>query len=314
MPNEALKRDAAKRRRAPYLCVRLRLDEAPKPNPGLQSRQQPKEGTMKSILLAAALVLLIAAPPTEAQQPQAPTSESSRSTQEKSLKRGVAWLDDKGDLQITYVRGTKGVVLGLESLVFDSGKKLAGAPGGIILETKESPVATVIYSMGSTGTGSAGGKYSNIEINVSELQGKRTDIRLIHQVTPDSTYLCTVALMVAGHATITISDTYQVFADGKREMQKGGPYVRLRFDPGKTGLGTGTVILMRNGAQLAKTSVAVAQKDGVLLGKVKETNDVLEWRITDTQGKLFKKGALGFPIAGVSPELVHYVVELDKVP
>lgn len=245
---------------------------------------------------------------------------SAEESEEIELKKGVAWLNDNGSLHITYRKGQTGVLLPIEYLVFDREKRVSGVfGGGFTMRTKESPVATVLH-LGPGGRGWACGKYGGIEIDVTELQEKERDIRVIEQTTPKREHLCSVALVVHGHKTIRISDDYIVSADSHVRTDDAGPYVSIRFGVSEDTanslqrLSATTVVLVRNGKEVVQAPFAEFQKTGVVVASVKKSDDVLQWRIIAENGEAIRSGTLGFPMSGVTKNLVHYIIELDKLP
>ena len=241
----------------------------------------------------------------------------------------TAWFDGSV-VRITNKPGQSGAPMPLGRVVFDPEKKTSAPAAGGMFETRfDTPVRT-IFGFGYVSYQNLWGDYSNLLIDVTDLQQVKPEldksgmfptypavryraggeVELFQQRTTSGVYVCAISVVVVGHRSLMISETYAISADGQ-EVQQGGPFASLRFEDSQEKTPANSVIYVRrNGKAFAKTGV---QQKEIPVTNAHAENDVLEWYLAGKDGKPLKGGAMSFPITGASPNTVKYIVDLAFV-
>lgn len=231
--------------------------------------------------------------------------------------RGYVWLDH-GATKIGTVAG-KGQLAAAQVFGFDEKQKKAGEVGGMVMTLQDTPVALVIYSMDFTlPSARMCGRYSDLILDFSATKGsiKSFPIRVVDS-TDGGKELSIITLNVASLTELFISPDYVVFPRQQRDVQQNSPFALVDFAPGKAGgggAGASTLILTRNGAEIARKKLGDGADLAIALERVQTSNDVLEWQIENAAGKITQSGSLGFPMSGATPDVVRYDVALGGTP
>jgi hypothetical protein len=221
---------------------------------------------------------------------------------------------DSSDAVRAVVREDNGnVVIGsmsmaTESLVFDPDQNLAGAPGGGMLVTMEDSPIPLMMTFDHGFGGSAWAVYANSILDVSELPESREQLGIAVVYTPDGVARAFIKLNLHDLDEVFISSDYIAFPSDIRTTEADGPFANLTFNAVPSV--NGTLIVFRNDEEIARADLAEGKPFTFPLNQTQTKDDVIEWRVEETEGEAVYSGILGFPLRGATENLVDYQVSI----
>lgn len=206
----------------------------------------------------------------------------------------------------------KETLLYYQTFVFDPEKKSTGSPGGLALTFGDCPVPLVIYGLSYGLSGSFFARYANVIFDLGELSGKAVQrLGIGEQVTTKGAKCCIIRLLTKNYKELFVSPDYIVFPNSLRKIAKGGPFVKMVFDPTPIDKENespivGNLVVRRNAEEIGRAKIDGTTKITFLFEGTRNSDDVVEWQVKGQGEKITHRGELGFPISAAVPGLVEY--------
>jgi hypothetical protein len=231
--------------------------------------------------------------------------------------RGAVWL--RGDDIHVGSEVGKGGPSFLQIFVFDGKTRTAAEVGGAVMTAQDNPIPITFAPANSITSpgGSISAKYSNVVLSFGSPTERPAYFPLGEEVTTDGAELAIIQLAVGRTKDLFVSPFYVVFPDELRNVQGEGPFAQLVLSPAKEAEGCpslvgSTVIISRNGTEVAKGPLLNSGEYAIGLKYVKRSADTISYRVEGKGEKCSYRATLSFPVTGSTPNLVRYLVRLGS--
>ena len=128
-------------------------------------------------------------------------------------------------------------------------------------------------------------------------------------VTPSASVIAKINIVSGKDKEFYISPDYVLFMGGSRAVEKGGPFVDVKFDASGSAAFS-TIEIKRDGTLIKTYDVSSVRSSSLRLEGVRSQGDSLEWTVKDGDGKILKTASCGFPVSAATAGLVLYNISL----